>query len=356
MKNKKTYLGMILGLLWVLLTFVLAGCGGTASKSNAPQNNPDERPVIKARLGTIHPAEGAVTNAIRSFANSVSEKTNGKLIIEVYPAQQLGNPRELIESTQSGIIEGVFSASGFFVGFNPVMAIPQLPYLFPSREATYDVLIKGEGGRVILDSLEKQNLKGINFWPAGFKQFTSNKPIRTPEDFRGTKIRVMESPILMAQFRALGATPIPINFAELYSALQQGVVDGQENPLVGIFDAKLYEVQKYMTLSDHGFMDITLAFNKNWFERLPAEYQQAITSAAIEQAMEFAKSIENTEANVMIPAIKSAGVEVIEITPEQKALFAQTAGPAAEKALRDMLDPSGIAILDKVIKLVKEHK
>ncbi|MEW5919373.1 MAG: TRAP transporter substrate-binding protein [Bacillota bacterium] len=354
----------LLAILIMTFLLILSFAGGCAKpttpavpppaeekKDDAPPPETKvELPKVKGRIGGIHPVEGPYTAALKKFAESVAKKTNNGLTFDVYPASQLGGARELIESTQSGALEGTYVASAFYVPFMPTIAIPQLPYLFPSRDITYEVLIEGDLGKQILASLEAVNLKGVGFFEGGFQQLTANFPVRHPDDLQGKKIRVMENPVLIAQYQALGATPTPISFAELYTALQQGVVDGQENPLGGIYDMKLYEVQKYITLSDHAFLGIALAFNKQWYDNLPAEYQKAMAEAAYEEALALRKVIEEMEVKNMLPAIMNAGLEVIELTPEQSKAFAEKAGPAAENALRGMMDPAGNELLDKVKK------
>jgi C4-dicarboxylate-binding protein DctP len=350
--QSKSVLVITLILLSVFL-LVFAGCAPQPVTPAAPppveeKEEPVELPIVKGRIGGIHPVEGPYTAALKSFAANVAKRTNNGLTFDVYPASQLGSARELIESTQAGALEGVFVASAFYVPFSPTIAIAQLPYLFPSRDIAYQVLVEGAKGRAILDTLEGAGLKGVGFFEGGFQQLTANFPITKPDDLKGKKMRIMENPILVAQYQALGATPVPISFAELYTALQQGVVDGQENPLGGIYDMKLYEVQDYLTLSEHAFLGIVLAFNNDWFNGLPQEYQQAMMDAAREEALALRQVIEDKEVNVMLPAITQAGVEIIELTADQKNAFAEIAGPPAEAALRGMVDAAGIALLDAV--------
>jgi len=330
----------------------ITGCGG--EKPNSEKQTP-ESPKITAKLGSAQPVEGPYTAALNDFAKLVSKKTNGNLTIQVFPAQQLGSARELIENTQKGALEAVQVAAANFTPFHAPAAIPGLPFIFPNADVMQKVLINGQSGQALLDSLSKAGLKGAAFWPAGFNVFTANKAINTVQDLKGKKMRVLENPILMAQYKAFGSNPVPINYAELYNSLQQGVVDGQENPLGGVYDSKLYEVQKYLTLSEHTLFTLLVAFNQAWYDKLPQEYQEILISSAREAGEKLYRNITDMEINTMLPTIEKAGVNVIKLSPDEKKAFREKAGPASEEALRKMLDEEGLKLLNLVKEEVKQN-
>lgn len=341
--------------LLVVLVLLVSGCSkGTppaASGAGAGQKGEAASEAAKtfvAKLGTVEPVGGHRAQELERFAAAVADATQGKVKIEVYPGEQLGTAREMIEATQMGSIQAVMVPADNFTGFAPAMAIPGLPYLFPSREVTYQVLMHSEVGKAMLATLEKKGLKGIAFWESGFKQLTGNFPIRTPDDLKGKKIRVMENPVLVAEYQALGATAVPINFGELYNALQQGVVDGQENPLATIYDRKFYEVQKYLALTDHSFLALALVFNKAWFDSLPAEFQKAIEEAAQASGEHLIELQAKMEKETIIPTVEKAGVKVLTMSPEARQAFAAKAGPAAKAKLVEMLDDEGKQLLAQV--------
>jgi len=299
------------------------------------------------KFGHDYIIDSPVNRAALKFKEIVEEKTGGNVKVEVYPAMQLGSGREMIEGMQLGIMQGVALPSSNFSGFDMRISIPDLPFLFSSPEQCHEIL-DGDIGSELLNVLKNHKMIGAAWWESGFKCFTANFPITQPDDYIGKKIRVMPSPILVAQFEAYGANGIPIDFSELYNALQQGVVDGQENPLVAIYNMKFYEVQDYITLSNHGFLGYIVAFSKDWMEKLPEEYQNIILNAAQEvtpmQRAEVAKLSEEK----YLPEIIAYGTKIIELTEEQRAAFEDKAQPVYE-VMNGMLEEDGQKLLKKFL-------
>lgn len=363
--KSKFAIGICLAIAF-LFTLIIPGCGGSGAgkagsaadkKENGAQSNKDgDNRKITLRLGSAQPAEGPYTAVVKEFAEIVKEKTNGNLIIQVYPAQQLGNDRELIEMTQSGALDACEVSTANFMNFDKALGIIDLPYLFPSREIAYKVLFNGEVGRELLDTLDSAKLKGIVFLEGGFKQMTTNFSVSKPEDFKGRKIRVQPNPIQMAAYSALGATPTPINYSELYTALQEGVVDGQDNPMGGIYDSKLYEVQKYLILSDHSLLTMIIAFNKGVFDSLPGDYKQVVYDAGQKAMVSLKDILQEKEMKEWLPLMEKAGMKVIKLTPEQRKAFKDKAGPESRKALVDkFLDETGKKLLVKMDSAIEEE-
>jgi tripartite ATP-independent transporter DctP family solute receptor len=164
------------------------------------------------------------------------------------------------------------------------------------------------------------------FWESGFKQFTGNFPIKVPADYKGTKIRTMPAPVIQEQFKAFGAVPTMINFSELYSALQQKVVDGQENPIATIANMRFFEVQKHLTLSDHGFIAYVFMANKPFLDKLPADQRELLVSTAREASKHQRELIRKAE-EAHLETFKKAGLEIITLTPEQRAAFEAASRP-----------------------------
>jgi C4-dicarboxylate-binding protein DctP len=217
--------------------------------------------------------------AAHMVADLVSKKTQGKFQIQVYPAGQLGHEKDLIGEVQLGTVQMTFTPTAPLSNFDPRMQLVDLPFLFPSREATYAVL-DGPVGQKLLASLDSRGIKGLVFWESGFKQMTSSvRPILSPKDLQGQKVRTMQSPMLLEQYREWGANPIAISFSETYNALQQGVADAQENPLISIYSMKFYEVQKYLTMSNHGYTAFVVMANKQAYDGLKPEFRDALDSA-----------------------------------------------------------------------------
>jgi len=260
--------------------------------------------------------------AAEMFKQLVEQRTNGHYDVQIYPAQQLGNLRDQVEGTILGTIEVTQQTPATVSLFVPKVMVLDFPFLWTDEEAMWKIL-DGPLGQELLQSLEQKGLKGVDIWSSGFKSFTSGKkPIRTPDDFKGMKIRVIPSPLLSAQYEAWGASPTPVDFKELYTALQQGLVDGQENPPGTIVDVKLYEVQKFMTESRHGFLHYVMAFNKKWFDAQSKANQDILVQAMKEAGRWERKAMMERDAEAT-RRIKDAGVQVTGLTREAREQFRQ---------------------------------
>lgn len=303
--------------------------------------------VYTCKLATDEPEGTPKNKAQLFFIDRVAELTNNEVKITLYPGNQLGSSRELIESTQMGSIQAVAVPTSTVAGFEPKISIFDLPFLFPNREIGYAV-IESEVGDAVLSTLEKHGLVGVAFYGTGWKQFTGNFKIEGPESFKGKKIRVMENPILITQFEALGAGAIPINFGELYNALQQSVVDGQENPIVTCYQMKFYEVQKYMAISDHAYLPNVFAFNKDWFYGLPKEHQQAIRTAGKEMDVVLQAEVKVQEMGKFLPEMKQYGIEVVELDQKTRAAFAEVIQEPTRARFFELVDEEGKELLKKV--------
>lgn len=258
--------------------------------------------------------------AAEMFKALVEERTNGYYDVRIYPAQQLGSLRDQLEGTALGTIEVTQQTASVVSLLAPRVAVLDFPFLWTSEAAMWKVL-DGPLGEELLRSLEPRGLKGVDLWSSGFKNFTSStRPIREPGDFKGMKIRIIPSALLAAQYEAWGATPTPVDFKELYTALQQGVVEGQENPPGSIVDVKLHEVQRYMTESRHGFLHYILAFNKAWFDAQTKAHQDVLVQSMKEAGRWERAAMADRDAEAT-RRIKAAGVEVVDLTPQSRARF-----------------------------------
>jgi tripartite ATP-independent transporter DctP family solute receptor len=200
--------------------------------------------------------------------------------------------------------------------------VADFPFLWTTENAMWKVL-DGPLGQELLASLDAKGMKGVDFWSSGIKDMTSGKkPIRTPDDLKGFKMRIMPSPILSAQYEIWGASPTPVDFKEVYTALQQGLVDGQENAPGSIVDMKIYEVQKYMTESRHGALLYIMIFNKKWFDAQPKANQEILVQAVKEAGRWERKAMADRDADA-VKRIREAGVQMIELTPQARDQFKQ---------------------------------
>jgi len=246
----------------------------------AAPTNAAEKKIL--RLGHGQSATSAFQLAAEKFSQGVARRTNGMLEVQVFPGGQLGNQVELVQGVKIGTID-LITVSGEFQSLLPATAAFDLPFLYRNREHAFRVY-ESEFGRAIYDKLLRDHgIRTLNSMESGFRNVTTGKkPINTLADLKGMKIRVPPDRVYLRTFQALGTNPTSIVFTELFSALQQGVADGQENPLDLIESAKLYEVQKYVALTRHVFSVLHIHMNERVFQGLSPDYQKAILDAAKE--------------------------------------------------------------------------
>lgn len=283
--------------------------------------------------------------ALEKVAAAVAERTNGAVEFQLFPQGQLGQQREMTEGVQMGALEATVAPAAFLGGFNPVVSVMDIPFLLPEDEAKARELIDGPFGQQLCQSFDARGVTCLGLWPNGRKSLTSAKPITTIDDYAGQRFRVMDSKILIAQFAAIDAAAVVIDFSELYTSLQTGVVDGEENPLDTIQRMKYNEVQKHLVVSNHGAMEDVILFNTAWWESLPEEFQTVIaeefTNAVPELIAHKAQSVD-----AALAALTEAGMEVHELTAEEREAFsAKMAGPTREAYLA-LAGDEGRALLD----------
>jgi tripartite ATP-independent transporter DctP family solute receptor len=252
------------------------------------------------------------------FKEMVEKESKGTLIIDHFPDNQLGDDRTVVESTIFGDIDLVVSSTSPMANILADFYIFDAPFMYLSIEEAYAGL-DGAAGQAILKDMEKNGLMGLGFWENGFRNFTNSKvAAKVPEDVKSMKIRTMQNDVHMATWKALGVNPTPIAFTELFTAMQQGTVDGEENPL-GIVDGnKFQEVQKYLTLTQHVYTPYVLCGNPAKFKSLSKEHQDVILKVA-KASVEFQrKRSQDLEKEIVVKVTKE-GMQVINLTPEQKA-------------------------------------
>jgi len=341
----------------VLCIFVLgflAGCGGgkTSGESNDKENKdaapPPEKIVMK--FAHDHMTGSPFHKSAEHYKESVEKNSNGRIEVQIYPAQQLGSAREMIEGMQMGTVELTLLPTAKFGGFDQKLTIVDLPFLAPNEDVLFE-LLDGDIGREIMSGLDSIGIMGVSFYAEGFKAFTSNKEIHMPDDFKGLKIRTMEAPVIMAQYKAWGANPVPIDFAEVYNSLQQKVVDGQENPIISIHDMKFYEVQDNMVLSDHAYLSYFMSISKKWFDSLPKDLQKIVWDAGLETA-QYHRGLMDEANATYIENIKAYGTNVYPLTPEQKEAFKEASKPVYDE-FRDVI---GADLLERSLKFIEENK
>lgn len=311
--------------------------------------------VIK--LGHLESAQQSRHVHMEKVAEIVAERTNGAVEFQFFPQGQLGGQREMTEGVQLGSLEATVAPAAFLGGFNPAISILDIPFLLPSDDVLAQRIRSGAFGEALCDSFETRGVKCVGLWPNGRKNFTSSKPLNSIDDFIGQKFRVMDSNILIEQFNALGASAIALPFGELYTALQTGVVDGEENPLDTIQRMKFYEVQEYLVLSNHGAMEDVILFNPAFWASLPAEYQTAIVEAFQEVLPDLIAHKAQAVA-AALEEIKEGGMTVREASDSERAALREKMYGPSRDAYIERAGESGenlIAIYEKEYDAVAAH-
>lgn len=297
-------------------------------------SQPERRGTHTLRFGHNISEDSAMHEAALKFAALVRQRSNGRLVIEIFPNQTLGNDHQMVEMARTGELDMVLTPTAKMSALVPAMQYADLPFLFPSREDAY-ALLDGEAGTLLLAQLPAQGLIGVTFWENGFKQFTANKPIHGPEDFSGLNIRVMESQMILDQFKAFGANPIPIDFHQTYQALKDGVVDGQENPLVAIHNMRLHEVQSHLILSNHAYLCYVLSFSKKVYEQLPPDLQKILFTTARELTA-FERVETQGKEKTFLENIQKSGTKISTLSPAEALRFREATAHITEK-YRDVI-------------------
>ena len=253
--------------------------------------------------------------AIR-FKELAEAKTKGRVKVEIYPNSQLYKDREELEALQLGAVQMLAPSVSKFgpLGVRK-FEVFDLPYMFDD-ERSLERVVEGPVGKGLFKLLEPKGIVGLAYWFNGFKEFTANKPLRKLDDFKGLKIRIQSSKILEGEIKAFGAIPQVMAFSEVYTALQQGVVDGEENTPSNKYTQKMHEVQKHMTLSDHGVVMYAVIVNKKFWDALPADIRRSLVEAMAESTQyvwDIAKK-ENDDALAKIRAAKTTDVYVLPST------------------------------------------
>ena len=265
---------------------------------------------------------------ILRFAELVEKKSNGNLKVRVFPPGQLSqeNIRTTIELLQAGSIHVALIVPGFYEAFDPRFMVFGMPFLFKERGQTFRVLDDPLGEK-LLGMMSEKKIKGLAYWDHGYRQITnSKKAIRTPEDLRGLRIRTPLSPVIGSIFKTLGTTTTATAMGELYMALQQKMVDGQENPFNTIYRRKFYEVQKYITEWNYQFSPLFVGANLAFFQSLPAESQKIVIDAARETAS-YQRKLSADEDESMKKELVAKGMELTVLNKDQLGVFQKTMEP-----------------------------
>ncbi|HII3847966.1 TPA: TRAP transporter substrate-binding protein [Pasteurella multocida] len=285
-----------------MLAALVAGMAVFTASANA---------ATTLRFGYEAPRSDTQHEAAKKFSELLKEKTKGEIKLSLFPDSTLGNAQTMISAVRGGTIDLEMSGSPNFSGLVPKLNVIDIPFIFQNREHAYAVL-DGEIGQGLLKELEAQGLKGLAFWEVGFRSFTNSKhPVKTPDDIKGLKVRTNQNPMYIQAFSILGANPVPMPLSELYTALETRAVDAQEHPVGIVWSAKLYEVQKHLSLTNHGYTPLIVVMNKAKFDGLSPALQSAILEAA-KEAGAYQRKLNLDNEKGIIEKMQKAGIQVIE--------------------------------------------
>ncbi|WP_317205656.1 TRAP transporter substrate-binding protein [Janthinobacterium sp.] len=265
--------------------------------------------------------------AAERFKQLAERATRGRVRVDLYPNSQLYKDREELEALQLGAVQMLAPSLAKFgpLGVKEFEAF-DLPYIFPSKTALYNVT-EGVIGKGLLKKLEPKGITGLAYWDNGFKVMSANRPLRLPADFKGLKMRIQSSKVLDAQMRALGANPQVLAFSEVYQALQTGVVDGTENPPSNMYTQKMHEVQRHLTVSNHGYLGYAVIVNKKFWDGLPADVRAAL-EGAMKEATTFEKASAQRDNDQALEAIRKSGkTDIYTLSVKEQAEWRRALAP-----------------------------
>jgi tripartite ATP-independent transporter DctP family solute receptor len=335
---KKAVIGIALPSL-----IIVSGCGGTAAKTaqggggsntaNTGGSDKIQTRTIKAGIGLNedHP-QG---QGLKKFAEIVSQKSGGKLKVQPFYAAQLGDDLKMSEALKAGTQEITIPSTSPLTGMVKELGMFDFPFVF-SNEKEADAVLDGPLGQKLIDKLPQHGLIGLGYWENGFRNLTnSKKPVATVEDFKGLKIRTLQSKVHMEAFGALGANATPMPFSEVFTALESKTVDGQENPLPTIESNKFNEVQKYLSLTNHVYTPFLFLVSKKFWDQLSPDEQKILKDASIE-AGKFERETNRAQNKKSLESLKSKGMQVNDVTPENRAKMQEAVKPVVDKYSKEL--------------------
>ncbi|WP_134701145.1 DctP family TRAP transporter solute-binding subunit [Ammoniphilus sp. YIM 78166] len=333
-----------------LSSIVLLSACSSSDQPAQTSAAPEAGKVYSIKIAHNSPqSNDRLEDSLQAFKKEVEEKSNGAIQISTHPAGQLGGERENMEGVQMGSIEMAVLSTGPIPGIYPNMMVTDLPFLFKNEQIA-DAVLDGPVGQEILDGMSSVGVKGLAWGENGFRHFANKvRPIEKPEDIQGLKIRTMENPAHMAMVQSMGGSPTPMAFGEVYTSVQQGVIDGLENPISLMESMRFYEVSKYFTLDGHLYGPYVMMMNADFFNSLPQDLQTIIQEAAKDWS-KLERDLNRKQEAKGLENMKAQGMEVVELSSEQKDAFQKATQPVYDK-YRNELEAG---LVDKIVEAVKQ--
>ena len=337
MKKSFKLLSLALG----LSLLVVSGC----SKGSDSKGSGD---VKVMKLGIVTSSDRSLTKGLKKFAEIIEKESGGKLKGEVFADGLLGGDRQVLEALQMGTVQGTAVSTGVVAAFAPRFDAFDLPYLFKDKATAYKVF-DGPIGTELLNDLPKAKLVGLGYWENGFRHVTNNKrPIQTAEDFKGLKLRTLESKVHVEFWKMMGTNPTPMSFSQLYSAMEQGVVDGQENPYGNVVSSKFNEVQKYLSNTGHVYNANVFLVSKVFWDKCTDQEKEIIKKAAIE-ARDYQRKLNEEEDQSSVKLLTEKGMKINDLNPGEKEKIMEMAKPLYESVAKSI----GGDLVDRIIAAAK---
>lgn len=336
----------VVALLLAFVMLFVTGCAGQNASSQGDSNSEDKAESIKISYATVGPEEHQYTIAAKKFKELIEEKSNGRIKVTLFPNAQLGGEREMAEGVKMGTIEmTTVTSDGALPAWVRDTQVFSIPYLFKNREHVYKAL-DGVVSDELNPQFEKAGFKHLGFVELGFRHFTNNKKeIKTAADVDGLKIRVQEAPIWFALINSLKGTATPIPFNELYTALQQGIVDGQENPLATIKSMKFYEVQKYLALDAHTYAPGSVLMNLDFFNSL-SEADQALVQETVDEMKNYQRKLIASQDEENVKFLEEQGMVITE--PDRQSFMDATKNIPTLDKVKELVRPELVELVKNV--------
>ena len=327
-------------LMTIVMVLSMTACGGKKEQpATTPETPPAQSgenantdagyPTMTIRLAHDAPLTTPHHEACENIKAALEERSGGAITVELFPTQQLGSASEMIESMQMNTVEMVLLPTSKYGGFYPTLNIMDMPFLFPTQESTMK-LFQSNLATEMMAGLDNIGIHGLAFYSSGSKNFTNNYEIHKPEDFKGLRIRTQEAPIIMEMYKCWGATTTAIDIMELYNALQNKTVDGQENPFLSIASMKLFEVQDYMIVSAHSYLEYIMACSGQWWNELDDKTKALIEEVVMEN-QQFCYDRLQEYNEEYYATIEASDITIYELTPEERQAFKDACAPVYEK-------------------------
>lgn len=328
-----------------ILKIAALALGASVFAGSASAEFQDRTIRISNGVAETHP----IGNGVKAMAACLTEKSGGKMKLNAFWSGALGGDLDATQALRSGTQEMVVTSSSPLVGILPALGVFDLPFLF-ANEKEADTILDGEFGKYVTDMMPGVGLVNLAYWENGFRNLTnSQRPVDSVDDIKGLKVRVMQNNIFLDSFLNLGANAVPMAFGEVFTALETGAIDGQENPVVTIDTSKFSEVQKYLTLSRHAYTPMMILYSKPLWEQLAADEQAALQECVI-VGRDVQRKASRDLAATSLANVKAAGMEVTELTPEAQAAMREAVMPVYAKHAATI----GQEVVDKMMGELKK--